>query len=140
MTHLFSNAYETEKKKKKKNKMRRNTVYLCWRIIFHGISIHPVKVFAPDFQGYLARKQLWELAVGFTSRQRTDSFPDQDIKTRKVIYSSREKVQIFYLFAHIQFFFFFVWAWDSSDVVQMYCLCKNPPECFVGNIPIGTGE
>ena len=54
--------------KRKKNKMRRNTVYLCWRIIFHGISIHPVKVFAPDFQGYLARKQLWELAVGFTLR------------------------------------------------------------------------
>lgn len=83
-------------KKKKTNKMRRNTVYLCWRIIFHGISIHPIEAFAPDFQGYLARKRLWEIEVGFTSRQRIDSFPDQDIKARKVIHSLKEKVQNFY--------------------------------------------
>ena len=75
--------------------MRRDTVYLCGRIIFHGISIHLIKVFAPDFPGYLPRKQLWEIEVGFTSGQRTDSFLDKDSKTRKVMYFLREKVQNF---------------------------------------------
>ena len=83
------------KKKKKTNKMRRNTVYLCGRIIFHGISMHLVKVFAPDFQGYLARKLLREIQVGFTSGQRTDSFTDEATKTRKVMFSLRENVQNF---------------------------------------------
>lgn len=54
----------------KRKKMKRNNVYLCWRVILHGISTFSLcksLCAGLSFQGYLDCKHVWKIEVEFSS-------------------------------------------------------------------------